>query len=180
MTDLFQPMIEVFSSALIPLFIGISLLLGWWKKVPLYEEFVSGAKEGFEMAVKIIPYLVGMLVAIAMLRASGGMFLLEQILIWPAKLFHIPVEVLPMGLMRPLSGSGSIGIMTELMQTYGPDSLIGKISATMMGSTETTFYVLAVYFGSVGIRKPGISVTAGLLADLTGLLIAVYIWYIIG
>jgi len=180
MVEYFKPFLDTLSSSLIPLFIGITVILGLWKKVPVYEEFVEGAKEGFEMAVKIIPYLVGMLVAIGVFRASGAMYLLEQILIWPAKLLSIPVEVLPMALMRPLSGSGSIGIMTELMQTFGPDSLIGKMVSTMMGSTETTFYVLAVYFGSVGIKKPGISITAGIAADITGLLVAVYIWYIIG
>ena len=180
MTEFFQPLIDILSSALVPVFVGISLFLGWWKKVALYEEFVEGAKEGFEMAVRIIPYLVGMLVAIGMLRASGGMYLLELVLQWPAQFFNVPVEVLPMALMRPLSGSGSLGIMTELMETFGPDSSIGKMVSTMMGSTETTFYVLAVYFGSVKIKKPGISVVAGLAADLTGLLVAVYIWYLIG
>ena len=180
MAEYFKPLFDMLSSSLIPFFVGITLMVGWYKKVPLYEEFVEGAKEGFEMAVKIIPYLVGMLVAIGVFRASGAMYLLEQILSWPAKILQVPVEVLPMMLMRPLSGSGSIGIMTELMKTFGPDSMIGNMVSTMMGSTETTFYVLAVYFGSVGIKKPGISVAAGIAADITGLLVAVYIWYLIG
>jgi spore maturation protein B len=180
MSEFFKPLLDTLSSSLIPFFVGITIFLGWIRKVPLYEEFVEGAKEGFEMAVRIIPYLVGMLVAIGVFRASGAMYLLEQLLTWPARALQVPVELLPMMLMRPLSGSGSIGIMTDLMHTFGPDSQIGNMVSTMMGSTETTFYVLAVYFGSVGIKKPGISIAAGLAADITGLLVAVYIWYLIG
>jgi spore maturation protein B len=179
MLELIQPMLRIFSNALVPVFVALVVLLGFWRRVPVYEEFIEGAKEGFTTAVRIIPYLVAMLVAIAMLRASGAMYLFEQLLSYPAAWLGIPVEVLPMVLMRPLSGSGSIGIMTELMQTYGPDSLIGKVAATMMGSTETTFYVLAVYFGAVNIRKPGISIFAGLTADVVGLLAAVYIWLLL-
>jgi spore maturation protein B len=176
MADFFGPVIQLFSNAMIPAVFALAIGFGLYKKIPVYEGFVEGAKEGFEMAVRIIPYLVAMLVAIGMLRSSGALYLFEQALAYPAGWLGIPVEVLPMSLMRPLSGSGSIGIMTDLMKEHGPDSLIGNIASTMMGSTETTFYVLAVYYGSVKIKKPGISVTAGLWADITGLLVAVYIW----
>ena len=145
------------------------------KRVKVYEEFVEGAKEGFTIAVRIIPYLVAILVAIGMLRASGA---LEWILVGLKPLLSLigfPPENLPLALMRPLSGSGSFGLLADLVNEYGTDSLQAKIGATMYGSTETTFYVLAVYFGAVGIRKTRHAVVAGLIADITGGLAAVYI-----
>jgi spore maturation protein B len=145
------------------------------KRVKVYEEFVEGAKEGFTIAVRIIPYLVAILVAIGMLRASGA---LEWILVGLKPLLSLigfPPENLPLALMRPLSGSGSFGLLADLVNEYGTDSLQAKIGATMYGSTETTFYVLAVYFGAVGIRKTRHAVVAGLIADITGVLAAVYI-----
>ncbi len=136
---------------------------------------MEGAKEGFTIAVRIIPYLVAILVAIGMLRASGA---LEWILVGLKPLLSLigfPPENLPLALMRPLSGSGSFGLLADLVNEYGTDSLQAKIGATMYGSTETTFYVLAVYFGAVGIRKTRHAVVAGLIADITGVLAAVYI-----
>ncbi len=167
--------IDWLSILAIPVIILFFLGYGYLKKVRVYESFVEGAKEGFEVGVKIIPYLVAMLVAIGMFRASGAL----DVLTWALKpftnLIGMPSEVLPMAFMRPLSGSGSIGIMTDLMKTYGPDSLIGFMSSTMFGSTETTFYVVAVYFGAVNIYKTRYALTAGLLADAAGLITAVYI-----
>lgn len=136
---------------------------------------MEGAKEGFTIAVRIIPYLVAILVAIGMLRASGA---LEWMLVGLKPLLSLigfPPENLPLALMRPLSGSGSFGLLADLVNEYGTDSLQAKIGATMYGSTETTFYVLAVYFGAVGIRKTRHAVVAGLIADITGVLAAVYI-----
>ncbi len=167
--------IRVASVIAIPLIILIFLLFGFIKKVKLYEEFTEGAKEGFDIAVKIIPYLVAMLVAIGIFRASGGMNFLVAILEPFTNLIGMPAEVLPMALMRPLSGSGSIGIMTELMAQHGPDSFIGVLASTILGSTETTFYVLALYFGSVNIRKTRHAVIAGVSADIAGILAAVFI-----
>ena len=141
------------------------------KKVRVYEVFCEGAKEGFTTAIRIIPFLVAMLVAIGIFRSSGCIDILDPIF----SMIGMPGEVLPMAIMRPLSGGGATGIMNDLMLTYGPDSLIGRIASTMMGSTETTFYVLAVYFGAVSIRKTRHAVAAGLLADLAGLLTAVWI-----
>ena len=171
----FKIILDWLSILAIPLIIFIFLAYGYFKKVKVYEVFVEGAKEGFEVGVKIIPYLVAMLVAIGMFRASGALDVLTWILSPVTTFIGMPPEVLPMAFMRPLSGSGSIGIMTELMKTYGPDSLIGFTASTMFGSTETTFYVVAVYFGSVNIFKTRYALPAGLLADAAGLITAVYV-----
>ena len=145
------------------------------KKVKVYESFVEGAKDGFTIAVRIIPYLVAILVAIGMFRASGALDLLLTILSPFLNAVGFPPENLPLALMRPLSGSGSLGLLTDLIDQHGPNSLISKIGATMFGSTETTFYVLAVYFGSVGIRSSRHALAAGLIADFVGIISAVYI-----
>src|SRR5512135_1148208 len=175
MAELFRSVINVISAVAIPVFILVFLGWGIIKKVKVYEVFVEGAKEGFNVAVRIIPYLVAMLVAIGIFRASGAMDLLTALLAPVASLIGMPPEALPMALMRPLSGSGSLGIMTELMKVHGPDSLIGVMVSTMYGSSETTFYVLAVYFGAVGIKNTRHAVPAGLIADVAGMLAAVWI-----
>ena len=145
------------------------------KKVKVYESFVEGAKDGFTIAVRIIPYLVAILVAIGMFRASGALDILLTLLSPFLNAVGFPPENLPLALMRPLSGSGSLGLLTDLIDQHGPNSLISKIGATMFGSTETTFYVLAVYFGSVGIRRSRHALAAGLIADFVGIISAVYI-----
>jgi spore maturation protein B len=173
--EVFKILLDWLSILAIPVIIFFFLGFGYFKKVKVYEQFVEGAKEGFNVGVKIIPYLVAMLVAIAMFRASGAL----DVLIWMLRpitsLIGMPSEVVPMALMRPLSGSGSLGVMTELMKTFGVDSLIGFISSTMFGSTETTFYVVAVYFGAVNIQRTRYALPAGLLADAAGLITAVFI-----
>lgn len=175
MADFFRTLISVISYVAIPLV--LLLFLGWGivKKVKVYEVFVEGAKEGFNVAVRIIPYLVAMLAAIGIFRASGAMEILTTVLAPLTSLIGMPPETLPMALMRPLSGSGSLGIMTELMKVHGPDSLIGIMASTMYGSSETTFYVLAVYFGAVNIRNTRHAVPTGLIADVAGMLAAVWI-----
>jgi spore maturation protein B len=170
--EAFKLTMDWFSIVVIPAMILIFISIGYFRKVKVYETFVEGAKEGFQVGVKIIPYLVGMLIAIAMFRASGALDMLQYILRPITTLIGMPAEVLPMALMRPLSGSGSVGIMTELMQTHGVDSLIGFMASTMYGSTETTFYVVAVYFGSVGVRNSRYALPAGLAADAAGLIMA--------
>ncbi len=167
--------IKVISVIAIPLIVFGFLTYGLKKKINLYATFTEGAKEGFEIAVKIIPYLVAMLVAIGVFRASGGMNILVYILSPITNLIGMPAEVLPMALMRPLSGSASIGIMSELMKTHGADSFIGVLASTILGSTETTFYVLALYFGSVNIKKSRHAVIAGVSADVAGILAALFI-----
>ena len=173
--ETFKIIIDWLSILAIPIIIMIFLGYGYLKKVRVYEVFVEGAKEGFEVGVKIIPYLVAMLVAIAMFRASGAMDWLKVIMAPITGLINMDPELLPMALMRPLSGSGSLGVMTELMNKHGVDSLIGFTASTMFGSTETTFYVVAVYYGAVNIRNTRYSIPAGLAADTAGLIAAVLI-----
>ncbi len=175
MTDLFRAFVNIVSIIAIPIIIAVFLGWGFFKKVKVYEVFVDGAKEGFNTAVRIIPYLVAMLFAIGIFRASGALELLLSVLAPVTNLIGMPAEALPMALLRPLSGSGSLGVMTEIIQTHGPDSFIGVLVSTMFGSTETTFYVLAVYFGSAGVRNTRHAVPAGLIADTFGMLGALFI-----
>jgi spore maturation protein B len=172
---LFQETLNTISIYAIPLFLLLIPLYGIVKKVKVYEVFTDGAKEGFMTAVTIIPYLLAMLVAIGIFRASGAMDLFIGLLAPVTNLIGMPAEVLPLALMRPLSGGGSSGIMNDIFKTYGVDSHIGKMASVMQGCTETTFYVLAVYFGAVGIKKIRHALIVGLLADLAGVLAAVII-----
>jgi spore maturation protein B len=160
---------------IIPLLICGIVAYGLYRKVPVYESFTEGAKEGFQVAVRIIPFLVAILFAIGMFRASGAMELLTSLLRPVLDPLGFPTELVPMALIRPLSGSGSVGILAEMIQTFGEDALVVKMAATMFGSTETTFYVLAVYFGSVGVRKYKYALKVGLLADLAGIIAAVLV-----
>jgi spore maturation protein SpmA len=169
---------EQVSAWIIPTLIFGMLTVGFVRRVAVYEAFVAGAKEGFDLAVMIIPYLVAILSAVGMFRASGGLDWLVAKLGPVTQLFFMPPEVLPVALIRPLSGSGAFGIVADLVTTHGPDSTIGQVATTMNGSTETTFYVLAVYFGSVGVSRIRHAVAAGLAADITGVIascLAVYV-----
>lgn len=172
---LFKDIIQIISVLAIPFLIFSFITYGLFKKVKVYEKFVEGAKEGFNVAVRIIPFLVGMLVAIGIFRAGGAMDFLIMIIRPVTDLVGMPAEALPMALMRPLSGSGSLGIMAETIAVHGPDSLIGILVSTFYGSSETTFYVLAVYFGSVSIVRTRHALAAGLLADTAGALGALFI-----
>jgi spore maturation protein B len=159
----------------IPLAILCIPLYGAIKKVKVYESFVEGAKGGFQMAIRIIPYLVAILVAVGMLRGAGAIDMLARWLDPALRVVKFPVEILPLAIMRPLSGSGSLGIVTELIKVHGPDSFIGRLAASAYGSTETTFYVLAVYFGAVGIKKTRHAVLSGLVADIASLVAAIIV-----
>jgi len=162
----------------VPLLILAIPVYGLIKGVKVYEVFVEGAKEGFDVAVRIMPYLVAILVAIGIFRDVRAM---ERFSEWVGPLtdlIHMPAEILPMALVRPLSGGGALGVMNSLFIEYGPDSYIGILASVLMGSTETTFYVLAVYFGSVNIRKSRHAVLAGLSGDLAGILAAVTLTYL--
>ena len=172
---LFVRIMQIFSIWLIPVLIFTILILAWRNKVKVYEAFIDGAKEGFSVAIKIIPYLVAVLVAIGMFRASGAMDIFVALFSPITNLIGMPAETLPVALMRPLSGSGALGLVTELMKQHGPDAFIRRVASTMWGSTETTFYVVAVYFGSVGVRRVRHSVAAGLVGDAVGLIMAVII-----
>lgn len=149
-------------------------LLGYVRRVPVYQSFVEGAEDGFNTAVRIIPYLVAMMVAIGVFRASGAMELATQFLGPALDSIGLPGELLPLAIMRPLSGSAALGLATEIIHTHGADSFIGRLASTMQGTTDTTFFVLTIYFGSVGIRNFRHAVAAGLLADITGLVASLY------
>lgn len=145
------------------------------KKVNVFDAFIVGAKQGFETSISLIPYLVAMMVAIGMLRASGFFAVMESLLAPFLEMLGMPPQLLPLALIRPFSGSASTGLMAELIHQHGGDSFISKTAATMMGSTETTFYVIAVYFGSIGIRRTRHAIPAGLLADLAGIIASVLV-----
>ncbi|HNP23863.1 MAG TPA: nucleoside recognition domain-containing protein [Panacibacter sp.] len=164
------------------LLIIVAIIIGGvWKKVSVFDAFIEGAKEGFNVVVKIIPYLVGMLVAIRVFRDSGALGYLTDGIAW---LLHQTgvntdfVPALPTAIMKPFSGSGARGLLIDTMKTYGPDSFVGKMACTFQGSADTTFYILALYFGSVGIRKVRYSVWAGLAADFIGVIAAIIIAYL--
>ena len=160
---------------ILPAFVSALVLYGWVRRVRVYDSLVEGARQGFDVALRIIPYLVAILVAVGMFRAAGGIDAVVAAAGPVTALFGMPAEVLPIALLRPLSGSGSLGVAAEIMQTHGPDTLIGYLAGTLYGSTETTFYTLAVYFGAAGIRTTRHTVPACLLADVAGMLGATFI-----
>ncbi len=167
--------IDTISLLAIPLVLAFFPLFAAARSIPVYEEFVEGAKEGFHVAIRIIPFLVAILVAIGMFRAAGGIDLIAKALGPFLQAVGFPVELLPLTLMRPLSGGGASGIFNELIREVGPDSLIAQMASCIMGSTETTFYVIAVYFGSVAVRRTRHAVPAGLLADATGVIASIIV-----
>ena len=175
-------LISKVASNLILFTIIISFItLAWIRKVNVYESFIEGAKEGFSVAVNIIPYLVAMLVAIGVFRASGALDMVVNGLGWLIAKMGLNndfVPALPVALMKPLSGSGARGLMLDAMKTYGVDSFVGRLACTIQGGTETTFYILAVYFGSVGIKKTRYAVTCGLIADVAGAIVAIWLAYL--
>ena len=183
-SNLPQDQIETVSnvSANVILFsiIAAFVSMGVWKKINVYETFIEGAKEGFSVAVKIIPYLIAILMAIGVFRASGAMDVVVNSVGWCFRLLGVNtdfIEALPTALMKPLSGSGARGMMVDAMQTHGADSFIGRMACTFQGATDTTFYIIAVYFGSVNIRKTRHAVGCGLLADLAAVVAGILISY---
>lgn len=177
--------IDLYSTLAANIFLFLVIILfitaGVRKKINVYESFVEGAKEGFGTAVRIIPYLVAILVGIAVFRASGAMTLIIDGISYLIGLCGIDtnfVGALPTALMKPLSGSGARGLMVDAMKTYGADSFVGRLSCIFQGSTDTTFYILAVYFGSVGVRKTRHAVACGLLTDLAGVIAAILVCYL--
>lgn len=154
------------------LLVGIPLI-GMFRKVKVYDVFIDGAKEGFNVAVRIIPFLVAILVAIGMFRGSGAMDLMTNGLRPVMSAVNFPPELLPLAVMRTLSGSGSLAFTTDLVKRYGPDSLIGRTAGTMYGSSETLFYVIAVYFGAVSVKRTRHAIPAGLIGDVVAAIVAV-------
>lgn len=164
--------INTISVSAIPVTIFLIVTIGAIKGVKIYEVFVSGAKEGIKTAVRVLPHLIAMLVAVNIFISSGAMKYLCYIFTPFTKVIGMPAEVFPMALLRPLSGGGAMGVMNTLFVKYGPDSFIGKMCSIMAGSTDTTFYILAVYFGSVNIKNVRHSMLSGLCADAAGILAA--------
>jgi spore maturation protein SpmA len=165
----FERVRDVLNGWLLPALMGAIVLVGFSRRVPVYDAFVRGAREGFDIAVAILPFLLAILVGVAMFRASGALDALTGIVSPVTSRVGFPAEALPMALIRPLSGSGAMGVMTETMQAHGPDSFVGYLVSVINGSTETTFYVLALYFGSIGVRTTRHTVAACVAADGAGI-----------
>ena len=165
---------ELFFTMLVPLIIAAVALYGMARRVDVYDALVQGAGEGLGVLLRIVPPLVGLLTAVYMLRASGALELAAEVLAPLLDRVGLPAQLLPLMLVRPISGSAALGVGAELIQTYGPDSQLGRTAAVMLGSTETTFYTIAVYFGAVGITRTRYAVPAALCADLTGFLAAAW------
>ena len=172
---MFQSIMNIISLWALPAIILVILTMGLAKKVPIYEVFTDGAKDGFKVAVNIIPYLVAIIVAISMFRASGVIEMLESSLVGFLSTINVPADTLPIMIVRSLSGSAALGVFSDIANNLGPDSYATKLSAVMVGSSETTFYVLAVYFGAVGISKLRYALLVGLLADIIGIVAAVLV-----
>lgn len=163
------------STWLIPCFILLVLIIASWKQLPTYELFVDGGKEGVQMAFSLLPFLLGMIVSIAILRSSGALEAFISLIAPLLSYVGIPPEIIPLALVRPISGTAALGMTAELIETYGPDSFIGRLASTMQGSTDTTLYILTVYFGAIRITRMRYALKVGLLSDLIGIIASVII-----
>lgn len=167
--------IQAISKIAIPAFIVGIIIYGLVKKVNVYQSFIDGAKKGIATIIKIMPYMVAILAAVYLFRYAGGMSIMSKIVEYPMSFLGVPKEIIPLALLRPVSGIASTGLLADLFKSYGPDSLIGRTASTMMGSTETIFYTMSIYFGAVGIKKGRYTLVAALAADMAGLLAASWI-----
>ncbi|MBA2173824.1 spore maturation protein [Halobacillus locisalis] len=163
----------------IPGIILLVLAMATWKRVPAYEVFVEGSKEGIQIAISLLPFLLGMMVSIAIFQASGAMGAILKVFEPLMQAIGVPEEILPLAFIRPISGTAALSMTTELIRTFGPDSLIGQLASTMQGSTDTTLYIITVYFGAVGIKRMGDALKVGLLADLVGIIAAIVVVFIL-
>ena len=182
--ETFRNITETFSQWTIPLVMLVIIIWGAYKRVPMYESFIVGAKEGFDVAVMIIPYLVGILFVIKVFMASGIFADLKLGIGWAMTevglgAYTASLDLIPMALTRPLTGSGAQGVLVDILTAHGPDGFVGLCATLMMGSTETTFYILTVYFGAVGIKKMRHTLPACLIADAAGLTAAVVLGYLL-
>ena len=173
--NVFVRIVNVVSVLAIPFLLAFFILYAALRGLKVYDEFVEGAKEAFDVILKIIPFLVTMLVAIGMFKGAGGIELLARGLSPVLTTLHFPVDLLPIALMRPLSGGATLALFADVVHRLGPDNLVSRMAATIYGSTETTFYVAAVYFGSVGIKQTRHAIPAGLMGDLAGVIASVVI-----
>ncbi|MDQ0269290.1 spore maturation protein [Cytobacillus purgationiresistens] len=171
--------VSLISLWFIPILIGFILLYGTYKKVPTYESFVEGGKDGIKIAVSIIPFLVGMLVAISIFRASGALDFFMDFIRPVFVAIGVPPDIVPLAIIRPISGNAALGMTSDLIAEHGADSLIGRMASVIQGSTDTTFYVLTVYFGAVGIKRMGDALKVGLLADLIGFIAAILVVFLV-
>ena len=168
-------MLNTISLYLLPILILLILTTAIIKKIPIYEEFTGGAKDGFTVSIKILPYLVAIIVGISMFRASGAMETITNLFAPILNKFSIPTDSLPIMLTRSLSGSATLGLFSEIAHKFGPDAYVTKLCAIMVGSSETTFYVLSVYFGSIGITKFRYALLCGVIADIIGIIGAIFV-----
>lgn len=168
-------MLNTISLYLLPILILLILTTAIIKKIPIYEEFTEGAKDGFTVSIKILPYLVAIIVGISMFRASGAMETITNLFAPVLNKFSIPTDSLPIMLTRSLSGSATLGLFSEIAHKFGPDAYVTKLCAIMVGSSETTFYVLSVYFGSIGITKFRYALLCGIIADIIGIIGAIFV-----
>lgn len=172
---MFKSLIYSISAWIIPSIILITLVFAVVRKIPVYETFIDGAKDGLKVTVGIIPYLIAIITAVSMLRASGAIDLAARAFSGCLDYFKIPVDVVPIMFIRSLSGSAVLGLFSEIAGNFGPDAYATKLAAIMVGSSETTFYVLSVYFGAVGVKKFRHSLCAGVFADIIGIIAAVLV-----
>ncbi|WP_077369412.1 spore maturation protein [Anaerosalibacter sp. Marseille-P3206] len=168
-------MIEFISIGIIPFMVLIIVLHGYIKGVDVYNSFVEGAKEGMKTSIKIMPYLIGIFISIGIFRGSNAMDMFIDLLSPITNVLGIPKEILPLVLIRPISGSGALGVVKDTIAQYGPDSMVGRLSSIMMGSSETIFYTLAVYFGSIGVEDYGHTLKAALLSYVISIFISIFI-----
>lgn len=171
-------MVNYISAAVIPIVILIVIIYGLSEKNKVYDSFLDGAKEGIEIVLKMFPTLVGIFVAVGALRSSGLIDLIVKIIEPATNLLRIPSQIMPLALLRPISGSASMAVAVDIMQKHGVDTMVGLITSTIMGSTETTFYTIAIYTSCVGIKKTRGILLAALMADLAGMVTSVAIWQI--
>lgn len=172
-------LISLISLWAIPTILAFILAYGWYRRVPVYETFVDGAKGGLVTTIRVMPHLIAMMVAITLFRQSGALDLLLSGLEPLLSFFHVPGEIVPLALLRPLSGTGSLAVATDIIAQYGPDSMLGRLAATMQGSTDTTLYVLTVYFGAVGVRNGLYALRVGLWSDFVGVVASLIVVFLV-
>jgi spore maturation protein B len=173
--ETFIRIISTYSVWSVPIILGVTLFHGFIKGVSIYDVFVEGAKEGFNLAIRLVPYIIGIYVAIGVFRESGALYLMINLIKPVLSIFNVPGEVIPLMIVRPISGPAALALSVDLFDAHGPDSLIGRMASTIQGSTDTTLYILAIYFASVEIKNARYAIPVGLMADVIGFLAAVYV-----
>lgn len=171
--------LSIISIGSIPFIITVILVHGYIKGVKLYDAFVEGAGEGFKTSVKIMPYLIAIFLGIGIFKESGALELFSKVFAIPGRLIGLPQELIPLAILKPISGSGSLAMVKELVYTYGPDTFTGRLASTMMGSTETIFYTMALYFGTIGVKKSKHTLLCALISHLVGIIAAVMVCKIV-